>query len=44
MITQKTENPFIGAFKYNKDDERGLFRIDLMTGNEFWNWEPVEQL
>lgn len=33
MITQKTENPFIGAFKYNKDDERGLFRIqiDLMT-------------
>lgn len=29
MITQKTENPIIGAFKDNKDDEKGIFRIQI---------------
>lgn len=29
MITQKNENPIIGAFKYNKDVKKGLFRIQI---------------
>lgn len=29
MITQRTENPNIRAFKYNKDEQKGLFRIQI---------------